>query len=56
MDEALHALEDDVRAAPRIHWKMGVGGCELDGYWDADAGSLGDWQRRLQMRRQEGKV
>ena len=29
-DEALHALEGDVRAAPWIHWKMGVEGSELD--------------------------
>lgn len=56
MDEALHTLEGDVGAAPRIHWKMGAGGCELDGGWDADAGSLGDFRRWLQMRRQEGKV
>ena len=55
-DEALHALEGDVRAAPRIHWKMRVGGCELDNGWDAEAGRLGDWRRRLQMRRQGGKV
>ena len=39
-DEALRTLEGDVRAAPRIHWKMGVDGCELDNGWDADAGSL----------------
>ena len=46
-DEALHALEGDVRAAPWIHWKMGVDGCELDGSEDVDAGSLDNWPRRL---------
>ena len=46
-DEALHTLEGDVRAAPRIHWKMTAGGCKLDSGWDADVGSLGDWRQRL---------
>ena len=49
MDEVLHALEGDVRAAPRIHWKMGSGGRKLDGGGDMDVGSLGDWRWRLQM-------
>ena len=31
VDKALHALEGDIRAAPWLHWKMGVGGCKLDG-------------------------
>ena len=29
-DESLQALEGDIRMAPRLHWKIGVGGCELD--------------------------
>ena len=44
MDKALHALQGNVRVAPQIHWKMGVGGWELDGGRDADAGSLSDWR------------
>ena len=56
-DKAIHALEGDVRVAPRLHWKMGVRGFELNGGKDANAGGgLGDWRRRLQMRRQGGKV
>ena len=31
VDKALYVLEGDVRAAPRIHWKMETGRCELDG-------------------------
>ena len=30
-NEALQALGGDVRATRWLHWKMGVGGCELDG-------------------------
>ena len=29
-DESLQALEGDIRMAPRLHWKIGVGGCEFD--------------------------
>ena len=29
-DEALQALEGDIRAAPWLHWKIGVGGCEFN--------------------------
>ena len=29
--KALQALEGDVRVAPQTHWKMGMGGCKLNG-------------------------
>ena len=41
-DEALHALEGDVRMAPRIHLEMGVDGREFNRGKDAEAGNLSD--------------
>ena len=35
---------------------IGVGGCELDGGGGTDAGSLGNWWRRLWMQRRGDKV
>ena len=30
VNEALQALEGDIEAAPWLHWRIGVGGCEFD--------------------------
>ena len=39
--------------APLEDWS---GGCEFDSGGNTDAGGLGDWRRRLSMRRRGGKV
>ena len=46
-NEALQALEGDIGSAPRLHWTIGVVGCELDGSCDVGARGSGDWLRRL---------
>ena len=52
MEEALHALEGDVRMAPWIYWRLG----RLDAGSTAAGmprrGTLGDWWRWLWLRRQ----
>ena len=29
-NEAFQALDGDIRAAPRLHWGIGVGGCKFN--------------------------
>ena len=56
MDEALHVLEGDVRAAPQIHWTWGRldAGSTAVGMWRQ--GTLGDWWQRSWLQRQGCKV
>ena len=56
MDEALHALEGDVRTTPQIHWRWGRLDAGSTTAGIRRQGTLGDWWRRTSLRRHGCKV